>query len=200
MRRRREMANPLLHPLPPRSATRFLPRPESASANCHFQKQVLPKASLNCQPYSVWSKQPLAGLFDSRILVCNGNLLAAVVHGLVRFVFRHDAFSVVFPDENSLKSPFGWYSRKFSFAFAYAQVLFRVITMELDRGKNTFFVVVAVIFVLVECEIAIRSAVNSKEVGTVPWHWKKTCLADFCLSRPSGQYLPGLRAIVVQSK
>jgi len=37
----------------------------------------------------------------------------------------------------------------------------RVIPMELDRGLNTFFVVVAVIFVLVECEIAIRPAINT---------------------------------------
>src|SRR5260370_23551770 len=43
MRRRRELVNPLFRRLHPHYATRFLPRPESASANCPFRRLAWPK-------------------------------------------------------------------------------------------------------------------------------------------------------------
>src|SRR5436190_3384075 len=43
MRHRLELVNPGCRRLPPRYATRFLPRPENASATCRFPGRAWPK-------------------------------------------------------------------------------------------------------------------------------------------------------------
>src|SRR5205814_6451740 len=102
------------------------------------------------------------GVLDGKILRPHCNLLADVVHDLVRFVFGHDTYSVVLADKDNLKGPLGHHPRKFSSTVGDRQSLFRVIPMELNRGIRALFVVIAVVFVLVEREITIRSAIDAQ--------------------------------------
>src|SRR5438445_13348038 len=87
------------------------------------------------------------------------------MHDLVRFTFGLHSYPMVLANENNLKAARGKHSRKFPFAFTDGQSLFCFIAMERNRGVRSFFVVVAIVLVLVSREITVRSAIDAQFPG-----------------------------------
>src|SRR5207248_1412277 len=95
----------------------------------------------------------------------HSRLLARVRHHFVWLALRRWASAVVLADKHDLKAALGQHSRERSFALADSQCLPRVVPVKWDRGVHSLLVVIAVVFVFIEREVSIRSAIDAQLDG-----------------------------------
>src|SRR6516165_2752651 len=85
-------------------------------------------------------------------------LLARVGQDFVRLALRGYAGAVVLSHKHNLQAALHEHPGKCSLAFTDGQGLFRVVPVKRDRRVYSSLVVVAIVFIFVEREIAIRPA------------------------------------------
>src|SRR5215471_8142639 len=90
------------------------------------------------------------------------NLFTFVMYDIVRSVLGGNANAVIFSNKHDMESALGKHSWELSFTLANGQSLFRVIPTEGDRRVHSLFIVVSVVFVFVEREITVCSAINAQ--------------------------------------
>src|SRR5215472_15004444 len=91
--------------------------------------------------------------------------LARVGQDFVRLALRGYAAAVVLSHKHNLQAALHEHPGKCSLAFTDGQGLFRVVPVKRDRRVYSFLVVVAVVFIFVEREIAIRPAIDAQFDG-----------------------------------
>ena len=92
----------------------------------------------------------------------HSDLFSRVLHDFVSIARGIDAHSVVLAYEDYAERAAFKHARKLPFAIADGQSAVRVIPVQRNRGKDSFFVILVVIFVFIEREVAIRAAIDTQ--------------------------------------
>src|SRR5262245_42237685 len=92
-------------------------------------------------------------------------LFAGILHDFVGNWRWFDARSMVFLHKDNLKCALCQHAGELSLAVVDSQRLSSVIPMEPDGGKRAFFVVVVIVLVFVESEIAVGATKDAKFDG-----------------------------------
>src|SRR5262249_17296987 len=114
-------------------------------------------------------------------LLVQRDLLAGVLHDLVNLIGRIYSYPVILPNEDYVESTILQHAGKLSLAVADCECMCRIIPAQRNGGVYAFLVVVAVVLVFVEDEVAVGSGVNTQLDGILGF------LRRPLLIRPQGQ-------------
>src|SRR4029077_624936 len=90
------------------------------------------------------------------------DLLSRIIHYFIGRVRRRNANSVLLPDEDNTERPAREHSWKLALPIANGKGLLGIVPAKKNRGVDILLVVVVVVFVLVESELAIGTAIDSQ--------------------------------------